>query len=48
MTIKYLNALCDKLIKELNQALDDIENDNSLSVLVLTGSEKASLQQVLI
>ena len=38
---KFLNALCDKLVKELNQALDSIEKDNSLSVLVLTGSEKA-------
>ena len=38
---KFLNALCDDLIKELNQALDLIEKDDSLSVLVLTGSEKA-------
>ena len=38
---KFLNALCDELIMELNQALDSIEKDNNLSVLVLTGSEKA-------
>ena len=38
---KFLNALCDDLIKELNQALDLIEKDDSLSVLILTGSEKA-------
>ena len=38
---KFLNALCDQLVMELNQALDSIEKDNSLSVLVLTGSEKA-------
>ena len=38
---KFLNALCDELIMELNQALDSIEKDNTLSVLVLTGSEKA-------
>ena len=36
-----MNALCDDLIKELNQALDLIEKDDSVSVLVLTGSEKA-------
>ena len=38
---KYLNALCDDLIIELNEILDNIENDNSISVVVLTGSEKA-------
>ena len=38
---KFLNALCDDLIKELNQALDLIEKDDSLSVVILTGSEKA-------
>ena len=37
---KFLNALCDDLIKELNQALDLIEKDDSLSVVILTGSEK--------
>ena len=38
---KYLNALCDNLIKELNLVLDTIENDDSMKVLVLTGSDKA-------
>ena len=38
---KYLNALCDDLIRELNEILDNIENDDSISVAVLTGSEKA-------
>ena len=38
---KYLNALCDDLISELNETLDNIENDNSISVVALTGSEKA-------
>ena len=38
---KYLNALCDDLISELNETLDNIENDNNISVVVLTGSEKA-------
>ena len=38
---KHLNALCDALIKELNYTLDYIENDDNISVVVLTGSEKA-------
>ena len=37
---KYLKALCDELIKELNHVLDDIEANDNLSVLVLTVSEK--------
>lgn len=36
-----LNALCDDLIKELNQTLDIIEQDDQISVVLLTGSEKA-------
>ena len=38
---QFLNALCDKLISELNQALNEIEKDDTVSVVVLTGSEKA-------
>ena len=38
---KSLNALCDELIRELNIALESIEKDDSISVLILTGSEKA-------
>ena len=38
---KNLNALCDNLIKELNQILDNIEKDDNISVVVITGSEKA-------
>ena len=38
---KFLNALCDDLINELNEVLDSVEKDDSLSVVVLTGSEKA-------
>ena len=38
---KHLNALCDSLIKELNDTLDDVEIDDNISVVVLTGSEKA-------
>ena len=38
---KFLNALCDELVKELNKVLDFVEKDDSLNVAVLTGSEKA-------
>jgi len=38
---KVLNALCNALIAELEIALALIEADDSLSVLVVTGSEKA-------
>ena len=38
---KFLNALCDDLINELNEVLDSVEKDDSLSVVVLTGSEKS-------
>jgi enoyl-CoA hydratase len=36
-----LNALCDALIRELGQALDEFEADDGVHVVVLTGSEKA-------
>lgn len=36
-----LNALCHKLIQELNQALDGFEEDDSIHVIVLMGSERA-------
>lgn len=38
---KALNALCDKLMTELANALDILENDSSVGAIVLTGSEKA-------
>ncbi|KAI8625270.1 ClpP/crotonase-like domain-containing protein [Xylariaceae sp. FL1651] len=38
---KTLNALCTPLILELNQALRDFSSDDDVSVIVLTGSEKA-------
>lgn len=38
---KALNALSSPLFKELNQALADADNDNSVGAIVLTGSEKA-------
>ncbi|MBX9739196.1 MAG: enoyl-CoA hydratase [Beijerinckiaceae bacterium] len=36
-----LNALNIQLIKDLNQALDDVEADDGVRCVVLTGSEKA-------
>jgi enoyl-CoA hydratase len=38
---KALNALCDLLIRELDQALDTFEADNAIGAIVLTGSDKA-------
>lgn len=38
---KALNALCDKLMRELSSALDVLENDSSVGAIVITGSEKA-------
>ncbi|GAB3445248.1 enoyl-CoA hydratase [Insolitispirillum peregrinum] len=38
---KALNALCAQLIKELGQALDEMEANADIGAVVLTGSEKA-------
>lgn len=38
---KSLNALSSPLFKELNAALKEADQDDSVSALVLTGSEKA-------
>ncbi|KAI0127785.1 enoyl-CoA hydratase/isomerase [Xylariales sp. AK1849] len=38
---KALNALCSPLITELNQALNEFNTSDSVSVIILTGSEKA-------
>ena len=38
---KALNALNAELIVELNAALDDLEADDAIAVIVVTGSEKA-------
>jgi enoyl-CoA hydratase len=38
---KALNALCDSLIRELDQALDTFEADNAIGAIVLTGGDKA-------
>jgi len=36
-----LNALCNALVAELGEALDDMETDDAIGCIVLTGSEKA-------
>ena len=38
---KALNALCDQLVRELSHAFDDLENNPMISVVILTGSDKA-------
>ncbi|XP_077310973.1 enoyl-CoA hydratase, mitochondrial [Lithobates pipiens] len=38
---KALNALCDGLMTEVNQALDSFEGDPQIGAIVITGSEKA-------
>lgn len=38
---KALNALCNGLMTELNQALDTFEEDPGVGAIVLTGGEKA-------
>lgn len=36
-----LNALCNDLMNELNQAVDKFDKDDSVGAIVITGSEKA-------
>lgn len=38
---KALNALCDGLVNELNQALNTFELDTNIGAIVITGSDKA-------
>ena len=38
---KALNALCTPLFNELNSALKELDEDDSIRALVLTGSERA-------
>jgi enoyl-CoA hydratase len=38
---KALNALCDQLVAELGQALDEFEGEDAIGAIVITGSEKA-------
>ena len=36
-----LNALCDGLMKEVDQVITEMDNDPSVAAIVITGSEKA-------
>src|SRR5262249_25529256 len=36
-----LNALCDSLVRELGTAIDDLEADDGIGAIIITGSEKA-------
>lgn len=38
---KALNALCDGLMKEVGQALDNFEADGDVGAIVITGSDRA-------
>lgn len=38
---KALNALCDGLMREVGQALDNFEADGDIGAIVITGSERA-------
>lgn len=38
---KALNALCDGLMKEVGQALDNFEADGDIGAIVITGSDRA-------
>uniref|UniRef100_A0A674M8W4 Enoyl-CoA hydratase, mitochondrial n=1 Tax=Takifugu rubripes TaxID=31033 RepID=A0A674M8W4_TAKRU len=38
---KALNALCDGLMREVGQALDNFEADGGVGAIVITGSERA-------
>lgn len=38
---KALNALCSPLFQELNEALKEADEDDSVGAMVLTGSERA-------
>ncbi len=38
---KALNALCDALMKDLSDAVDEFEGDKSIGTIVLTGEGKA-------
>ncbi|XP_044162750.1 enoyl-CoA hydratase, mitochondrial-like [Acropora millepora] len=38
---KALNALCDQLMAELQDALDEFETDSNIGSIVITGSERA-------
>ena len=38
---KALNAMCESLMREVNDAVEKFEKDDSVGAVVITGSEKA-------
>ncbi len=38
---KALNALCDGLMIDLSDAIDELENDKDIAALIITGQGKA-------
>ena len=38
---KALNALCDKLMTEVNEAIKNFDKEDNVGAVVITGSEKA-------
>jgi len=38
---KSMNALCQPLFAELSEALDDLESDNAIAAIIITGNDKA-------
>lgn len=38
---KALNALCQALMDEMTEAVEDLENEEGIAVIIVTGSEKA-------
>lgn len=38
---KALNALCDALMKDLSDAIDEFEKDKDIGTIILTGQGKA-------
>ena len=38
---KALNALCQQLVEEVTDALDQLQSDDDIRCVVMTGSEKA-------
>ena len=38
---KSMNALCQPLFAELGEALDDLESDDAIAAIIITGKDKA-------
>lgn len=38
---KALNALCNQLMSELNEAIQKLDKDDNVGAIVITGNEKA-------